>query len=130
MIPFSVQRYSARKGVVYLVHPQYSSSASASSITHAEIPIIAVVDVTHALGGETFQDRDLEVGSWVNVLGSICWRQDGKHVRHRGRQGKPGLKKQGWVNIQAIIIWSAGSLRLDTYEQAVRMRMQSEEETA
>ena len=130
-----MQRYSARKGVAHLNHSPCSQSASASASAKEEQLVIAVVDVTHALGGETFQDRDLQVGSWINVVGYLTWGQDEKAHKHKRRQDKSARttadqrtvsKKYILIRVQAIMIWSAGSLRLDRYEKAVRMRMQSE----
>ena len=130
-----MDRYSARKGVAHLHHSSRAPPASTSANVHKR-HVVAVVDVSHALGGESFQGWDLQVGSWINVVGYLSWEQDGRSRKHR-RQDSSTIQKADQrresrkyvlVNVQAIMIWSAGSLRLDAYEHAVRMRMQSEGE--
>ena len=70
-------------------------------------------------------------------MGYLSWEQDGRSRKHRRKQDKSTIqqadrrnvsRKYDLVNVQAIMIWSAGSLRLDEYEQAVHLRMQSEGE--
>ena len=91
--------------------------------------------MVHALGGETFQGKDIEVGSWINIMGYVCRGQDKRLRKHRNESTNPnqlvadsrkGSKRYEFIKVQALMIWSAGSLRLDAYEQAVRMRMESE----
>ena len=131
-----MQRYSARKGVAYLTHSRCSSlSASTFPCIREEKRVTAIVDVVHALGGETFQNKDLEIGSWINVVGYICWEQDKRLRRHRRKSNiedqtiadsRTVSRGDEFLKVQALMIWYAGSLRLDVYEQAVRMRMESE----
>ena len=60
------------------------------------------VDVVHVL--ERVKSHDLEVGSWINVIG---------YVERRKERG---------VFVQAITVWSAGNVDLNAYENAVEAR--------
>lgn len=63
---------------------------------------VANVDVVHVL--ERMKSSDLEVGSWINVIG---------YVERRRESG---------VFVQAVTIWSAGNINLSAYEKAVAVR--------
>ena len=56
----------------------------------------------------------LEVGEWLNVVGYI--RKEPRPVRVDKVSTKP--QKTTVVKVQALIVWSAGSLKIDAYEQA------------
>jgi len=59
---------------------------------------------------------------------------ESKTVRKEHLAGKAGSSEKGrqsWserrnVNVQALVLWSAGSLKLDAYEQAVEQRTAAE----
>ncbi|KAF1931192.1 uncharacterized protein M421DRAFT_2709 [Didymella exigua CBS 183.55] len=63
---------------------------------------IANVDIVHVL--ERIRSHELEVGSWINVIG---------YVERR---------KENGVLVQAITVWSAGNVDLSAYQQAVEAR--------
>lgn len=63
---------------------------------------IANVDVVHVL--ERIKSHELEVGSWVNVIGYVERRKEKR------------------IFVQAITVWSAGNVDLNAYEQAVEAR--------
>jgi len=66
---------------------------------------VANVEVVHVL--ERVKSHDLEVGSWINVIG---------YVERRKEKG---------VFVQAITIWSAGNVDLSAYEKSVGARKAS-----
>lgn len=66
---------------------------------------VANVNVVHVL--ERAKSHDLEVGSWINVIG---------YVERRKEKG---------VFVQATTIWSAGNVELSAYEKAVEARKTS-----
>lgn len=68
-------------------------------------------------------------------MGYVCWGQDKRLRRHRRESNIQGQaiadsrkvsRGNDFVKVQALIIWSAGSLRLDNYEQATESRIESE----
>lgn len=64
--------------------------------------IVANVNIQHVL--ERVKRTDLELGTWINVIG---------HVEHRLEKG---------IFVQAVAIWDAGNVDLKAYEQAVEKR--------
>jgi hypothetical protein len=70
-----------------------------------------LVDVNIVL--ETLRSSDTQVGEWVNVVGYVNGpRSESKPKSMAIDQSKP-------VEIQAIMLWSAGALNLTEYEQVV-----------
>lgn len=67
----------------------------------------ASVNVAHVLDALNFELT--QVGAWVNVVGYI---QNAVDVR----QGSSSAS----VEVDAVLIWSAGAIKLDEYEAAVR----------
>lgn len=63
---------------------------------------VANVDIVHVL--ERIKCNDMEVGTWINVIG---------YVERRKGNG---------VFIQAVAVWSAGNVDLGAYEKAVEAR--------
>lgn len=68
-------------------------------------PMIANVDVVHVL--ERIKRQELDVGSWINVMG---------YVERRKEKG---------VFVQAVAIWDAGNVDLIAYEKAVVKRKEA-----
>lgn len=73
---------------------------------------------------ENLQAADLEFGSWVHVIGTV------KEIKHRkipNRQDKGGsLQTRDKVTVQAAMLWSAGSFRIDEYERTLEARKAAE----
>lgn len=88
----SVDEYVVKTGILRLKHDYPPSSAS----------IIANVDMEHVL--ERAKQNELDVGTWLNVIG---------HVERRRDKG---------VFVQAVTIWDAGNVDLDAYQKAVEKR--------
>ena len=96
---------------------------------------MAAVEISLVLESETFRGEDLDIGSWVNVIGYVsCVQSDEMHAinsqfldEDRDRKVKgASSRRRTLVNVQATMLWSAGSLRLDLYEQIVQLRTDSE----
>lgn len=68
-------------------------------------PVLANVDVVHVL--EKITRQELDVGSWINVIG---------YVERR---------KENGVFVQAVAIWDAGNVDLIAYEKAVVKRKET-----
>ena len=75
---------------------------------------------------ETLKTTDTQIGEWVNVMG---------YVEGHDKGSKPGKERVGrrmdvgFAKVQAIMLWSAGSVNLGEYEQAVSERKKVESET-
>jgi hypothetical protein len=69
----------------------------------------ALVDVNHLLG--TLHSTDTRVGEWVNVMGYITVPSS--------KQDRRSEDKQANVSVQAIVLWSAGSVKVDEYEKSL-----------
>ncbi|KAF2832429.1 hypothetical protein CC86DRAFT_89392 [Ophiobolus disseminans] len=68
-------------------------------------PIVANVDMEHVL--ERIKHHELDVGTWLNVIGN---------VDRRGEQN---------VFVQAVTVWDAGNVNLDAYQRAVDKRKEA-----
>ncbi|KAF1950519.1 hypothetical protein CC80DRAFT_519936 [Byssothecium circinans] len=65
-------------------------------------PKVANVNIEHVL--EVLKASEIDVGSWINVIG---------HVERREGRG---------VFVQAVTVWDAGNVDLEAYGKAVRGR--------
>jgi hypothetical protein len=65
------------------------------------------VDIS--LLGETVHARDTAIGSWVNIIGYV--------ERDKGEKRSTRAKNQ--VKVQALMLWSAGSIDTVEYGDAV-----------
>ena len=72
----------------------------------------AAVDIGIPL--ETLKTPNLQLGEWVNVIGYV--HAEPKPLRANG--ASISLQNTKAVPVQAIMVWSAGSLKIDAYEQA------------
>ncbi|ORY03028.1 CST complex subunit Ten1 [Clohesyomyces aquaticus] len=65
-------------------------------------PKTARVNVRHVL--ESVKARELDVGSWLNVIGYV------------------ELRKEAGIFVQAVAVWDAGDVDLEAYGRAVDAR--------
>ncbi len=112
----SVTAYSVKRGVVALQHAYPPSP-------HPRV--VALVDVTLLLS--TLTVTDTQVGEWVNVVGYVTASGDtgargGKGGERRGEDGR------AVIPVQAILWWSAGSVRIGEYERVLMERQRAERE--
>jgi hypothetical protein len=91
----SVDKYLVKTAILRLIH-HYPAS---------DPPTVANVDVEHVLEG--IKHHELDVGTWINVIG---------HVERRKEKG---------VFVQAIVVWDAGNVDLDAYQNAVEKRREA-----
>ena len=113
--------------------------------TAPQTTYVAVVDVNLLLA--TLQTTDLQVGEWVNVVGYVEGKRTGSTGRRgggggggggggeeeRGGGGGGGGRGGGGsggggvigVKVQAMMLWSAGSVNLGEYEHALIERQKS-----
>lgn len=71
--------------------------------------VSAAVDMRARL--ESLKSEEIRPGHWLNIMGYVTSVQTNKTRKT--------------VGIQAILHWSAGSLDIDKYEQAVRLESSS-----
>ena len=128
-----VTSFDSRTGILELHHHhhRYPSPPLASTT------ILASVDVNLLL--ETIKRQDLEVGAWVNVigyLGDVSVKEGGGGRRRwRRRMGKSKVRVEDdgesdeegrevvEVQVQAMMLWNAGGIKLAEYEKAVEDRV-------
>ncbi|KAF2630506.1 hypothetical protein BU25DRAFT_456231 [Macroventuria anomochaeta] len=87
-----VDEYVVQTATLRLKH-NYPAASSAE---------VANVDIIHVL--ERIKSREMEVGTWINVIGYVERRKD------KG------------VFVQAIAVWDAGNIDLSAYEKAAEAR--------
>jgi hypothetical protein len=94
LIYTSVDQYVVQAATLRLKHNQPTSTP----------PVVANVNVEHVL--ERVKHHDLDVGTWINVIG---------YVEQRKEKG---------IFVQAVAIWAAGDVDLEAYASAVEKRKQ------
>ena len=80
----------------------------------------ALVDVNLLLS--TLTATDMQRGEWVNVMGYV----GDKILGFRRGDGGPGEVR---IKIQAILLWSAGSINLGEYEQILAEKQKKDGES-
>lgn len=76
----------------------------------------AFVDVTMLL--ETLKSTDTRIGEWVNVIGYITNPPSGNALQVNNQDGSVS-------HVQAIMLWSAGSINLAEYDKFLTGRVSS-----
>ena len=101
----------------------YSTATGTLTLQHAYPPppyicSVASVDINVLL--PTLNSVDTQVGEWVNVMGYVTEGLEGLgQGRRSGRRDMREKVDAGVVEVQAIILWSAGGVNLRDYEKAV-----------
>ena len=106
----SIEQYDPSRGSVSLKHNYPSSST----------PVVAEVHLDHVL--ESITSTTTQIGTWLNVVGFISRDEDAgcQDVQAQPKKGgRPMLKV---VTVDAVMVWDAGSIKLDTYEKALEAR--------
>lgn len=104
-----VERYDVSTATLTLKHAYPANAAKSAAVVH--------VNVDHVL--ETVKSTDLELGAWLNIIGYVAAPPDGSKWRAK-KGGADNIAEV--TNAQAIMLWSAGDIRLDVYEKAVEAR--------
>ena len=92
--------------------------------TGAAALVKAYIDVNLQL--ENLNSEDTRVGAWLNVMGYII---ESSKAATRGTPAARDQKSKdrGRVLVQAVMIWSAGSIKLKEYEDALQARLMLKE---
>ena len=110
-----VTKYDLSTGVLELQHA-YPSAFDTMAI--------ALVDVNLLL--EILKREDTVVGAWVNIIGyveeTVNKREKARDLD--GNMGQGGIPRMYLVKVQAIMLWSAGSINIGKYERALTERLE------
>ncbi|KAF2201183.1 hypothetical protein GQ43DRAFT_480920 [Delitschia confertaspora ATCC 74209] len=109
-----VDDYDVHGAALALTHRHSSSSPA----------VVAIVNIQHVL--QSIKREDMEVGAWINVMGYVMEDQ-GRTVGAVPRILSSGkAKPEKYVRVQALTVWSAGDVDLDSYTDAVLQRQSSQ----
>lgn len=107
-----VMRYDSQAGVLELQHlyPQ------------SDVRVLALADVK--VIANTLTRENVEVGAWVNVIGYVGETEANAYTRKGGgrkTKHETTRMKDDHVRVQVdvILLWNAGPLRVQEYEAAV-----------
>lgn len=106
----SVEHYDPSLGSMSLKHNYPSSS----------IPVVAKVHLDHVL--ESITPTTIQIGTWLNVVGFISRNEDTEHKDVQAASNKSSRPMLKVVTVDAVMIWDAGSIKLDAYEKALEAR--------
>ena len=121
-----VTRYALSTGVLDLRHAYHPPPKT---------PTIALVDVNVILEG--LNTEDTQVGAWINVVGYVeevlkgGKGAEGQQQEKIGRNRKNGERVEEEprvvrVRVQAIMLWSAGGVKIGEYERTLEERLKLE----
>lgn len=117
----------------------YSLSAGTLTLRHAYPPPpspCSTIEVDVNLLFDNLKSTDTQVGEWVNVTGyverqeGIPWKKERNGVSKNGEETTTSDKAEGTrvkqkparVKVQALMLWSAGGIKLSQYETALEER--------
>ena len=117
-----VGNYNAKTGHLILQHAYPPSPSPCSR---------AVVDVNLLL--DDMKSNDTAIGEWVNVIGYVDAQpakveEKGKFGQ-KGAHGQAGKELRGAMadtRVQAVMLWSAGAIKLDEYERTLATSIAAE----
>ncbi|MCJ1231338.1 hypothetical protein MMC12_008015 [Toensbergia leucococca] len=103
----------------------YTTATGTLTLQHAYPPpphlgTTALVDINLLL--ENLKATDTQIGEWVNIVGYVERWPEGS--RQGKRHWKPGGQNNPSCMVQAIMLWSATSVRLREYEDALERRLE------
>lgn len=106
-----VLAYSEKSGELLVEH-NYPRDVSFTPATKAMIDMNLIL--------ETIHPEVLQTGSWINIIGYTRQKPDqrfrhSKAVRTRVAGGLP--------EVQAVLAWSAGAVRVDNYEKTIERHL-------
>ncbi|KAK0660586.1 hypothetical protein DIS24_g3132 [Lasiodiplodia hormozganensis] len=78
---------------------------------------IAHVNIEHVL--ESVNRDDLEIGAWLNIIGTVAPPTTSAKQRSKMTQRETAADS---VHVLATLLWNAGDIQLDAYEKAVEAR--------
>jgi Telomere capping, CST complex subunit len=109
-----VTNYEINTGILLLEH--------AYPIDIHQVPAVKV-DINLIL--ESANSLDLQTGAWLNVIGYVVRQSPKLWEPPRLNSDAPKL---GLNMVQALVIWSAGALRIGDYERTLLLHQQTAKE--
>lgn len=104
--------YDAKTGCLLVEH-KYNQDETASHRTSAVIDINLVLESTKPIC--------LQKGSWINVLGYV------EHIprvkSHKLQSNTKSTDTAKLCRVQAVLVWEAGAVRVDKYEEVVKQHL-------
>jgi hypothetical protein len=83
-------------------------------------PVVAEVHLDHVL--ESITPTTTQSGTWLNVVGFINRDEGAGHQDVQAASKKSGRQMLKVVTVDAVMVWDAGSIKLDAYEKALEAR--------
>jgi hypothetical protein len=101
----------------------YATKTSILTLKHnypRDSKVQALVDVRLLVN--TLKSEETRIGEWVNVIGYI---QEPRQKKHPVPTPSPYLE----VQVQAIVLWPSGPLKLDGYEKSLDLQKSDAQDT-
>ncbi|KAK8207599.1 hypothetical protein M8818_004253 [Zalaria obscura] len=95
--------------------------------------VVAQVDIEQLL--DSVKHDDIQVGSWINIVAYVGKRVKTSNLnRNRSSRSKQFTARKETpkeaitiVNAKALMLWSAGAIKLDAYESSLQQYQQASE---
>ncbi|KAL9117296.1 MAG: hypothetical protein Q9187_006168 [Circinaria calcarea] len=113
LFTYSVTKYSTPTGMLDLRHTYPPPAIATGSVPE----VTAMVDVNLLLS--SLKATDTQTGEWVNVIGYVD-PNDGERIQIGKRSGN--TRASTVIRVQAVMVWSAGAIKIEEYEKAVMGR--------
>ena len=109
-VRYSITNYDVPSATLKLDHHYPAESATTVS---------ALVDIRSLV--ESIETSELQDGSWINVVGYFTG-VSAIQTREKRHSKVEKTAKRTVVKIEAVMIWSAGSFRIEDYEKSLQLR--------
>ena len=99
---------------------KYGVSTGSIMLEHAfpqQMRPTPTVSVDLQLVLESLKVPDLQRGNWLNVIGYV--RKSEQRFKKTGNPGADDIGRVPIPNVQAVIVWDAGAIRVGDYEAAL-----------
>jgi hypothetical protein len=70
---------------------------------------------------ESLKATDLRFGEWLNIIGYVPFPPNGEEAKK-----ERSIDLNPRIAVQAVMLWSAGAIRLGEYEQILAERLMNE----
>ncbi|KAI9763152.1 MAG: hypothetical protein M1835_007914 [Candelina submexicana] len=100
-----------KSGTLVLKH-NYPAPSSGSATAYVNIDLIL----------SSIKSTDTQIGEWVNIIGYIT----APIPPQTHATSNQNIKASNGVNVQALVLWSAGAVNLGNYERILEERKEVE----
>ena len=109
-------KYSTLTGTLNLQHAYPLPTIPTGPVRE----VIAAVDVNLLLSN--LKTTDTQIGEWVNVIGYVDPSEGERALKGPRRRN---MGSSNVVRVQAVMVWSAGAIKIEEYERAVMGRREA-----